>query len=104
MFDSGDKKYLSLYVGLETCEKIKEIHAKDLKNVKNLVDSLRGTVLKVKVPFRYNRVMCKVIGDKTIQSLVKGDKVTVDIKYCGWWEFGDYGGPSWKFVSLSYQE
>ena len=38
---------------------------------------------------------------KTIQEMVKGDSVQVEIKYCGWWESGDFGGPSWKLLSIS---
>jgi hypothetical protein len=38
---------------------------------------------------------------KTIQEMVKSDLVQVEIKYCGWWESGDFGGPSWKLLSIS---
>jgi len=34
-----------------------------------------------KVPYRYNRVMCTVTGDKTIHELVEGDTVTVTMNY-----------------------
>ena len=42
------------------------------------------TVTRVKVPFRYNRVMCTVHGLKTIQEYQKGDKVHVLISERGW--------------------
>ena len=34
-----------------------------------------GTLFRVKVPFRYGRVMCNVTGLKTIQELEKGEVV-----------------------------
>jgi hypothetical protein len=95
----SDKKYLALDVGSESST-IKQIHTLSSKPVTNLVETLRGDTLRVKVPFRYNRVMCKVTGNVCIQDLVKGDTVSVELKYCGWWVSGDYGGPSWKLVSL----
>ena len=39
---------------------------------------------KVKVPFRYGRIMCKVLGDKTIQEMEKGLKVEVVIEIKTW--------------------
>ena len=39
----------------------------------------QGKVLRVKVPFRYGRVMCKVTGLKTVQEFQKGDQVEVTI-------------------------
>jgi len=39
---------------------------------------------RVKVPFRYGRIMCKVLGDKTIQEMEKGLKVEVIIEIKTW--------------------
>jgi hypothetical protein len=97
----GDKRYISFNIGVDNSLYVQKIHAKNFKSVRHLIDPLNGTVLRVKVPFRYNRVMCKVTGNKTVQELVKGDRVSVVLKYCGWWESDDYGGPSWKLVSVS---
>jgi len=36
-------------------------------------------ILKLKIPFRYGRVMCKVLGLKTIQEMKKGE--IVDVKF-----------------------
>lgn len=41
-------------------------------------------ILKLKIPFRYGRVMCRVEGLKTIQELHRGDKVEVDIQKKVW--------------------
>jgi uncharacterized OB-fold protein len=39
---------------------------------------------KVKVPFRYNRVMCKVEGLMTVQEMEMGQKVKVTIEEKTW--------------------
>jgi hypothetical protein len=39
---------------------------------------------KVKVPFRYNRVMCKVEGLMTVQEMGLGQKVKVTIEEKTW--------------------
>jgi hypothetical protein len=39
---------------------------------------------RVKVPFRYGRVMCKVLGDKTVQEMAVGTKVEVQIEIKTW--------------------
>ena len=95
------KRYLSLELDSDSIKMVKMNHSKKVLAVNKLIDPLDGTSLKVKIPFRYNRVMCKVTGDKTIQEMVKGDQVLVALKYCGWWESGEFGGPSWKLVSIS---
>jgi len=98
----GDRRYLSLDIGIESMF-IQKLHLKSIKPVVQLVDPLCGNILRVKVPFRYNRVMCKVTGDRTIQELVKGDTVKVHLKYCGWWSAGEHGGPAWKLLSVEHQ-
>jgi hypothetical protein len=95
-----ERKYIILELDSQSVQTIKFMHVKRSLNVKQLVDPLDGNLLRVKIPFRYNRVMCRYTG-KTIQELVKGDPVEVDIKYCGWWVSGDFGGPSWKMESCS---
>ena len=39
---------------------------------------------KVKVPWRYGRVMCRIEGLKTIQELQKGDEVEVTLEKKTW--------------------
>jgi len=41
-------------------------------------------VLRVKVPWRYGRVMCRVEGLRTIQELQKGDQVEVTLERKTW--------------------
>ena len=39
---------------------------------------------RVKVPFRYGRIMCKVLGEKTIQEMEVGLNVEVHIEIKTW--------------------
>ena len=41
-------------------------------------------VLRVKVPYRYGRVMCRVEGLKTVQELQKGDEVEITLERKTW--------------------
>jgi hypothetical protein len=41
-------------------------------------------ILRVKVPWRYGRVMCRVEGLKTVQELAKGDEVDITYKVTNW--------------------
>ena len=44
-----------------------------------------GSVIqRVKVPYRYGRVMCRVDGLKTVQELQKGDQVEVTLERKTW--------------------
>ena len=41
-------------------------------------------ILKLKIPFRYGRVMCKVLGLRTIQEMKEGEFVDVEFKKKKW--------------------
>ena len=41
-------------------------------------------VLRVKVPWRYGRVMCRIEGLRTVQELQKGDQVEVTLERKTW--------------------
>jgi hypothetical protein len=46
--------------------------------------NFEGSTRRLKVPWRYGRVMCRVTGDKTVQELTEGDKVQVTLKTVTW--------------------
>jgi hypothetical protein len=47
--------------------------------------NLEGSVIhRVKVPWRYGRVMCRVEGLRTVQELQKGDQVEVALEKKTW--------------------
>jgi hypothetical protein len=104
MKDISAKQYLFLNVGEAARVRIHQIHVDSNKHLQGkLINTLEGTVLKTKVPYKYNKVTCTVSGNKAVQELVKGDKVTVVLEYCGVWSVNGYCGPSWKLFSLMYQ-
>ena len=39
----------------------------------------QNKIVRVKIPFRYNRVMCRVEGFKTVQEFQKGDQAEVTL-------------------------
>ena len=45
---------------------------------------IKGCVTRVKVPFRYGRVMCRIEGLKTVQELQKGDEIEIEIEKKVW--------------------
>lgn len=101
MYEKNQKKYLEFELMEPVRKKIESIHNQTSNYIhKNFINPLGGHTLKVKVPYRYNRVTCKVGGIKTIQEMEKGDNVNVHIEFCGVWEVGDYCGLSWKLASI----
>jgi len=47
--------------------------------------NLEGSgVLRVKIPFRYGRVMCRIEGLRTVQELQKGEEVEVTLEKRTW--------------------
>jgi hypothetical protein len=101
-YTKNNKKYIHVALSREVTTKIYDIHEifKKYMNKKNVQDSLGGNILKIKVPFLKNRVMCKTNGDKIIQEHEKGDEFNGVITYCGVWAIGDFCGPSWKLESV----
>jgi len=82
---------------------IENMHVKRahlLKNV-NVDDPLQGRVLRVKIPYRYRRVMCSVEG-RPIQSLVRGDEIEVVVDFKGAWNVENHCGFSWVLSSSTF--
>lgn len=104
MYDFNDKKYIRFIIPEKCSEIIQRIHASKahLLTGQNVDNVLEGNVLKVKVPFRYRRVMCKVQGTP-VQSLNRGDSVEIEVDFKGFWNVGDYSGFSWVLTSSSFK-
>ena len=67
MYEYNDKKYMKITVPNRVRDYILGLHVNRSDTIlfpDKLDDPLEGNVLKVKVPFRYRRVMCNVDGDK----------------------------------------
>lgn len=53
-------------------------------------------VLRIKIPFRYGRVMCRTEGLKTIQEFQKGEQIEIEIEKKVW-----NGEVHWVLASIS---
>ena len=45
---------------------------------------IENKITRIKVPFRYGRVMCRIEGLKTVQELQKGDEIEIEIERKIW--------------------
>jgi hypothetical protein len=102
VFAKNDKRYINVVLNSTDVGKVREVQRGPLV-ASNVISSLEGSVLTLKVPYRYNRITCKVLGNKTLHELVKGDSITTNVEYCGIWNVNDFCGHSWKLVSLECQ-
>ena len=103
MYEHNDKKYMRILLARTSSEIIQRMHDKNIHRLSNsIVDNpLDGKILTIKIPFRYRRVMCKVIGSKPVQSLVTNDEIEVDISFKGVWNIGNHSGYSWVVDSIN---
>jgi len=98
MYEYNEKKYIRITVPDNFRERVLALHINRSDVIlfpDKLDDPLEGNVLKVKVPFRYRRVMCNVEGDKPVQSLVKGDTIETELQFNGVWNAHEHSGYSW---------
>lgn len=103
LIDRNNKKYITLELEDSDVTQVYKHHINSaylLKN-KKIMNPLEGTNLEVKIPFRYNRIMCRVFGSKTIHELVPEDRIEVEVEYGGVWNVGEWSGYSWKLNQLN---
>jgi hypothetical protein len=103
MYEFNNKRYIRFIIPSKCSDIIERMHINKWRFLlnTNIDNPLDGNILTVKVPFRYRRVMCNVEG-KPIQSLVKDDKVQVELDFKGAWNAGNYSGFSWILSSSSF--
>lgn len=102
MYDFNDKKYIRVRLMDKVKYYIEGLHnsKSHLIATNNIDNPLEGNILKLKVPFRYRRVMCLVHGDKPVQSLIRGDDVEIDVQFNGVWNCANHSGFSWKIKEI----
>tara|TARA_B100001121_G_scaffold310555_1_gene342481 strand:- start:526 stop:861 length:336 start_codon:yes stop_codon:yes gene_type:complete len=93
-YDYNGKKYIRIILTEKVASEIRKIHDTSTKGF--VMDSLEGTILTVKVPWRYRKVDCKVFGITPVEAIEKGDQMDVTIEFCGAWDKGIF----WKFISV----
>ena len=103
MYEFNNKKYIRFIIPGDISVIIDRMHTKKWHLLKNgnLDIPLDGNILKVKVPFRYRRVMCEVRG-RPIQSLCNGDELEVVLDFKGAWNIENYSGFSWVLLRGSF--
>ena len=101
LYDYNAKKYICLELGAAAEKRVTEIHqASSHLFAGKVIDPKEGSLLRVKVPFKYNRVSCEIQGLRPLQEYTKGDHVLATIQYCGVWNVNGFSGPSWKLATL----
>lgn len=97
------KKYIQVFLTPTVKKRIIEIED-GLKGYYKpgalIMNPRENDVLRIKVPYKYNRVSCEVRGLNPVQDFKVGQTVDVTVEFCGVWSVNDYTGPSWKLVSV----
>jgi hypothetical protein len=99
MFEHNGKWYVRVTLDDAMARRVQFTHSKNPIDAKHIDDPLLGNVLTVKVPYRYNRVMCTFEG-APVQSLKRGDEIKMDMTFMGRWFVGEYSGYTWKMTYI----
>lgn len=75
----------------EAKNEVLKTHAK--KMFQEGINPLDDNILSVKIPYRYNRVDCQVLGITPVEDLQPGDEIFTTVQFCGAWKSGLY----WRF-------
>lgn len=102
MYEYNGKMYLRITLDAQAVAFVERWHQGKRKYIKyhNMEDPLEGHVLRIKIPFRYNRVMAENATDKPIQSLGKGDQVDVEATFSFWNLYTGNSGFTWTAVKF----
>lgn len=90
-YEFNEKKYIRLVVPDAIASRIVSMQKKKVTD-----DPLDGNILRVKIPYRYRRCMCKVEGLTPVEAIERGAEVEVDVSFAGAWNVGEYTGYTWK--------
>ena len=98
MHDVGRTKYITVELSPRVSQKIQDLYKRDARAYKLVIPPEPDSEsLNIKVPWRYNRVMCQIQGLVPVQEMSKGQEVHVHIEYCGTWALGMF----WKLSAIS---
>ena len=98
MYDAGRTKYVTIEINPRISQQIQEMYQREARSYKLVVPPAPDEhILDVKVPWRYNRVMCQIQGLVPVQNMTQGQEVHVHIEYCGTWALGCF----WKLSAIS---
>jgi len=102
MYEHNDKKYIRFLLDQRGVDVVRraQLAKSHLLRYSRVEDPLDGSLIVVKVPYRYRRVMCEVVGGVPVQALERGAPVQVSLEFCGAWNKEGYCGYSWKLKKL----
>lgn len=103
MYEHNGKHYLRVTLNDAITRRIQYTQMKNPIDAKHIDNPLIGNVLTIKVPYRYNRVMCRFEG-APVQSLKRGDMVNLDMIFMGRWFAGEYSGYTWKMTYIKLMD
>ena len=85
IYEFNNKRYMDIRIDYEIVPKIEKTHSKFRSGMWN---PLKGNILRVKIPYRYNRVDCKVDGLTPVQEMEKDDSISATIQFL--WRVGSW--------------
>ena len=91
MYPVGTRKYMEIKLDEQTSNEVFDVHNR--KKFEGGINPLNGNILLVKVPYRYKRVDCEVVGITPVEELKQGDEIFTTVQFCGAWKSGLY----WRF-------
>ena len=101
----NEKKYMNVKILSETdLDFIKRLSKINSESKKYLNSLMNNNILKLKIPYRYRKIECRVEGLKTLYEYKKGHQAHVEILYMGEWTIGDFTGNTWKLLGISPNE
>lgn len=102
LYVHNEKRYMDVkilnHADLDLVKRLSKTNSKSEKFSNSFKNE---NVLKVKIPYRYRKIECKVEGLKTIYEYRKGDMARIEVLYMGEWVVGDFAGNTWKLLGIS---
>lgn len=93
LYEYNTRMYIRVLISPIIAQRVMSLQNKYPRQKFNPLD---GNILTLKVPYRYNRVMTKMSGNKGVSSFVLGDKVEMTVEFKGVWKLDDeHSGYTW---------
>jgi hypothetical protein len=101
LYDDGEKMDIRIHVvNLAAICNFQSKWTEKISGYSCFKNPLDGTLLTVKVPYRYGRISCTFSGSKTLYELKAGDEVKVTIESKGLWSVGSTCGFTWRLCDI----
>ena len=102
MYAIDKRMYMKLKLDDTSRQKLDDHHKKEAAKYKMICppSKLQHDILQLKIPWRYNRVMCIVNGLTPVEDMLENHSVVCTIEFCGSFTLGMF----WKIFSISSAE